>query len=300
MKKQATVQPPLWFTDFDGTLKPLAGEVSPEDLVSLKAVGEAGGVRVVATGRSVKTFLRDWSRDFELDYLISSSGLALTRWGKEGEGETLEIRSYRPEDAALAVQCSLELDIGFAFCFPPPLAHSFYYKLPEKTPVPRSFEAMINQSDRAPIPWRGESSFPLGQVLLIAQPELMREKAAVFQKRVPNLSFVFTTSPYEDGSLWLEVYPPEVSKGRAAERLAVSLGFGAEDAVALGNDYNDLDLLRWAGMAYISEKGPADLLPLFRNMPPAGKAPLKFVLDELRPSLYGDYLKRHPAEALGS
>jgi hydroxymethylpyrimidine pyrophosphatase-like HAD family hydrolase len=283
--------PGLWFMDFDGTLKPLRGEVSREDLTALRAIGEGGGIRVVATGRSIRTFERDWEPGLEIDYLISSAGLAVSSFSREGHGEILERRSFSKEDAALAVGAAEALGIGLVFCFPPPRTHAFYYRLP-KGEAPPSFSLMIAQSDREPIPWRGETDFPLGQVLLIAEPSLMRQKAAEFREAVPWLSYVFTTSPYDDGTLWLEVYPPGVSKGLAAARLAGRLGLGPADSVALGNDYNDRDLLEWAGAPFLSRTGPVDMLPLFRTMPAAGEAPLRHVLDVMVPGAYDSFLER--------
>jgi hydroxymethylpyrimidine pyrophosphatase-like HAD family hydrolase len=284
----------IWFMDFDGTVKPLGKNVSPEDLDALQAIGEAGGVRAVATGRSIRTFEADWEPGFEIDYLISSAGLALSRWGKGGLVETEEIRSFSPEDAELAVKTAVGLGVGFAFCFPPPRTHAFYYQLPP-FPAPPSFHAMITQADREPHPWKGEAGFGLGQIILIGETGLVREKAEVFKKAMPWLSYAFTRSPYLDGALWLEVYPPGVSKGQAAARLSARLGFSAQEAAALGNDYNDADLLDWAGTSYISAGGPADMLPAHNKMPPAGSAPLKYVLQRELPGVYEDFLLRKGA-----
>ncbi|MDR2405361.1 MAG: HAD family hydrolase [Deltaproteobacteria bacterium] len=285
--------PKLWFTDFDGTLKPLEGQVSREDLIALDAIGAAGCLRVVDTGRSIRTFERDWEKGLHIDYLISSAGLAISKFGKDGHESILESHSFTQEDSLLAVKTAIDLNIGFTFCFPPPMGHAFYYKLPETFETPPSFTAMINQDDREPTPWRGEMEFALGQVLLIAEPSLMRKKAEVFKKAMPWISFVFTSSPYGDGTLWLEVYPPGISKGQAAARLAKHLNISPKDCVALGNDYNDTDLLNWAGTSYISSKGPEDMVKTYRNMPPAGEGPLKYVLDELVPGCYDSYLKSH-------
>jgi hydroxymethylpyrimidine pyrophosphatase-like HAD family hydrolase len=282
--------PKLWFTDFDGTIKPLNGDISREDFVALDAIGANGSLRVVATGRSIRTFERDWQKDLHIDYLISSAGLAVSKFGKGGHEKILETYSFTQEDSALAVKIAIDLNIGFTFCFPPPKAHAFYYKLPTTFDPPPSFIAMINQSDREPTPWKGEMEFALGQVLLIAEPSLMREKAELFKKAMPWISFVFTTSPYGDGTLWLEVYPPGISKGQSAARLAKSLGISAKDSVALGNDYNDTDLLNWAGTSYISSSGPKDMLNSYKTMPPAGMAPIKYVLNELSPGTYDAYV----------
>jgi hydroxymethylpyrimidine pyrophosphatase-like HAD family hydrolase len=97
-------------------------------------------------------------------------------------------------------------------------------------------------------------------------------------EQVSELSTVICSSPYGDGSFWLEIYPPGVSKGQAANMLALSLGLTSDDAVALGNDYNDTDLLSWAGVAYMSIDSPPELKKLYKIMPRAGEGSLEFVL----------------------
>jgi 3-deoxy-D-manno-octulosonate 8-phosphate phosphatase KdsC-like HAD superfamily phosphatase len=63
------------------------------------------------------------------------------------------------------------------------------------------------------------------------------------------------------------------------------LGKDEKDCVALGNDYNDRELLDWAGTSFISSEAPNELISLYHLMPPAGFGPLAFVLDKLQKSI---------------
>jgi hydroxymethylpyrimidine pyrophosphatase-like HAD family hydrolase len=269
--------PPLWVMDFDGTLKPLDKPVAGEDLLALKALGASGCVRAIATGRSIRTFERDWDPSIEIDYLISSSGLALSSFGPDGHRSILKNHAFSPEDAKKAIDAAEELGLGFFLSFPPPLAHDFYYRLPPKNP-PSSFMARLGQYHRNARPFEGERGFPMAQVLLMGEPEVMKMAKKRFQEMAPGLSYVSCSSPYGDGSRWLEIYPEGVSKAHAAQALASLLGLSRNDAVALGNDYNDEDLLAWAGLSFVSEESPFELKKLYRNMPPAGKGPLDYAL----------------------
>ena len=47
--------------------------------------------------------------------------------------------------------------------------------------------------------------------------------------------------------LWLEVYPPDCGKGSGLRLLADSLGFEKEQIVAIGDNFNDLDMFEAAG-----------------------------------------------------
>jgi HAD superfamily hydrolase (TIGR01484 family) len=46
---------------------------------------------------------------------------------------------------------------------------------------------------------------------------------------------------------WLDLVPATVSKASGAAALAEWLGVAPADVMAIGDDYNDIDLLRWAG-----------------------------------------------------
>jgi hydroxymethylpyrimidine pyrophosphatase-like HAD family hydrolase len=269
--------PPMWISDFDGTLKPTDKPVSEKDLQALDTLGSLGVTRVVATGRTIETFLEDWNPDIRIDYLISSTGLGTSVFGPEGPRELLVSHTFTEEDANKAIEAAESIGLGFFLSFPPPEAHRFYIKHPEKDTL-SCFSLRADKYDSSSSPYRGERGFPMSQVLIMGSPELMARTRSIFKEQMPHLSFVISTSPYGDGAHWLEVYPPGVSKGKAAENLAGTLGFSSKDVVALGNDYNDIDLLSFAGEAFISSEAPPDLRKLYRNIPPAGTGPLAYVL----------------------
>jgi hydroxymethylpyrimidine pyrophosphatase-like HAD family hydrolase len=275
-------RPRLWISDFDGTLKPFRAPVSPEDVEALKTLGKLGVVRAVATGRSITTFMRDWDPSFEIDYLISSSGLATSRFGPEGPTDLMASKEFTPPLAKRAIDIARSLGAGFFLAPPPPETHRFHYSAP-KGVAPPSFEARIRYGEGDGGPWDGDESRTYAQILVMGDPPSMREAERRFHAEAPALSTVVSTSPYGDGSMWLEIYPPEVSKGQAAAVLAAGLGMGAWEAVAMGNDYNDEDLLQWAGRAFVSSEAPERLKALYPNMPPAGRGPLAFVAGHLLP-----------------
>jgi hydroxymethylpyrimidine pyrophosphatase-like HAD family hydrolase len=266
--------------DFDGTLKPLENPVSGEDKRALQILGDRGLTRVIATGRTIKTFMKDWEPAIAIDYLISSTGLGISKFNLDGPAELLVSRSFDPETAAAAIDLAKEVNLGFFLSFPPPETHVFYYSRPEKD-EPSCFTVRLTQYEMYGSPYRGERDFPLAQVLIMGTPQTIAKLRSRFDALVPPVSTVISTSPYGDGAHWLEIYPPQVSKGHAAAKLASLLGLDNTQAVALGNDFNDRELLDWAGISYISSQAPLELKSLYRPMPPAGKGPLAFVLDQL-------------------
>ena len=59
---------------------------------------------------------------------------------------------------------------------------------------------------------------------------------------------VRTEYPARDLSI-LDLLPRGVSKGWALERLARRLGMDRKETMAIGDNWNDVDMLEWAGQA---------------------------------------------------
>jgi hydroxymethylpyrimidine pyrophosphatase-like HAD family hydrolase len=76
-----------------------------------------------------------------------------------------------------------------------------------------------------------------------------------------------TTSPIDHRSFWMEVFPHGVSKGDALHFLMRRLGVGAHELVAMGNDYNDLDMLEVARRAYVTGNAAIELQSQFTVIP---------------------------------
>jgi len=74
-----------------------------------------------------------------------------------------------------------------------------------------------------------------------------------------DMKLIRTTSPLDGKSFWLEIFPHDVSKACAAEWLRRRLGYTRSKTFALGNDYNDLDLLDWANFSYVVKNAVQDL-----------------------------------------
>src|SRR5690606_26127535 len=60
---------------------------------------------------------------------------------------------------------------------------------------------------------------------------------------LPSLKVIRTTSPLDGRSTWIEIFPTSVSKALGAAWLAQRHRVAAGRVLAVGNDYNDLDLL---------------------------------------------------------
>lgn len=84
------------------------------------------------------------------------------------------------------------------------------------------------------------------------------EKALKGSPLVGSCEAVRTEYPSRDLSI-LDLLPPGVSKGWALERLAARLGVDRKETMAIGDNWNDVDMLEWAGQAVIMGNAAQDL-----------------------------------------
>jgi hydroxymethylpyrimidine pyrophosphatase-like HAD family hydrolase len=83
---------------------------------------------------------------------------------------------------------------------------------------------------------------------------------------LPGFNVIQTTSPLDGESTWIEIFPTTVSKSLTAAWLAEELGVDRSRTVAVGNDYNDLDLLEWSASSYVVANAPTDLKSRFPSV----------------------------------
>ena len=63
----------------------------------------------------------------------------------------------------------------------------------------------------------------------------------------------------------LDILPPGCSKGSALQRLAQQRGVAAEEVMAIGDNWNDLEMLEFAGRPVVVANGAPDLVELARR-----------------------------------
>ena len=69
---------------------------------------------------------------------------------------------------------------------------------------------------------------------------------------------ILTEYPARDLSI-VDLLPPGVSKGWALERLANRVGVGRKETMAIGDNWNDVDMLEWAGQGVMMGNAAVEL-----------------------------------------
>jgi len=258
--------PALLLSDLDGTLLDSNHALRPRVRAELERIGTSGVTRAVATGRSLYAAQRVLDASTPIDYLIFSSGAGIASWPAATMIYAQAMPSASVERAA-AFFIAERMD--FLVHDAPPDSHRFaYVAFSSPSPVDRRVQ-MYREHARELSVAGGAIAWPGTATQLLAMPregdhtELHRR----VQSALTAQQVVRTTSPLNDGSLWLEVFPPQVSKDRAAAWLAARLGIDGTRTYAVGNDFNDESLLSWAASARVVGNGPASLRARFGSVP---------------------------------
>lgn len=253
----------LVVTDLDGTLLRSDHKFNSEDLITLNRLGDMGIIRVIATGRSPFSASAVLPDDFPIDYLLFSSGAGIIRWSDKS---IIHANQLSPENVQYIITLLVEMQADFMVHEPIPLNHCFLYHSSGK--LNSDFERRINlykdysQPLITGLPFPG----PASQVLVVLPNDTERFNA--ISKKLNGVQVIRATSPLDGESIWLEIFPKGVSKSGGIKWLCSFIGgIRPDDLLALGNDYNDIDMLNLAGKAFVVSNAPGELKDKFQVVP---------------------------------
>lgn len=261
----------LLATDLDGTILPPGGMVAERDIGALLSFSEAGVITVLVTGRSLFSYMRSLPGGLPFDYIIFSTGAGI--WDNRRH-ELLRCLNLQPAETAKLAGKLLSLGLDFMLQHAVPDNHHFSYHT-HGSPGPdflrrlAIYEGFHEQVDTS------DTSFEASQAIIIL-PEYDQGLFASLEKELGDFKVVRTTSPIDQSSVWVEVFPKGVSKGHGLEALCESLDVSLAEVAAIGNDFNDLDMLAIAGYAYVVDSAPPEMKARFTEL--KGREPLEALL----------------------
>jgi hypothetical protein len=255
--------------DFDGTIRSRDAGITAQDLETLRALGEAGILRVIATGRSPFSFYSAIERGFPADYLVFSSGAGIL---EIETGRVLRHLSFRREQALRLIELLQERDADFMLHLGVPINHHFYYR-PSSHPAPdflRRLELYRSYARLLPEDWEtrwseGGPNREIMQFVAIFPPQ-SHAAGEVEALAAEQAGVIRATSPLDGESRWVELFPPGTDKGSALAWLAESLSISPADCLGVGNDYNDLHMLQWCGSSFVVANAPGELRRRYRTV----------------------------------
>ncbi len=250
-------------TDLDGTLLHRESPISVDDINTLEKLGERSILRVIATGRSLFSAERVLVWGFPIDFLIFSSGAGIIDWQTR---KLLRKQSMEVDEVERAAGLLLRLKLDFMLHDPIPHNHRFAYygsgdgnqDFFRRINIYREFATRGNPLD----PQFHEAC----QIVVVEPPGGSGNLYEHLKSQLVPLKVIRTTSPTDGQSTWIEIFPGSVSKAHGAEWLRTLHSIPLKAALAIGNDYNDLDLLSWAPSRYVVDNAPDELKRLYSNV----------------------------------
>ena len=252
--------PHLVVTDLDGTLLDSAARLGGTNRRSLEALGRNGTVRAVATGRSLYSARTVMPADFPIDYLVFSSGAGVVSWA---DGRLLRSRTMAPAVVSVLVARLRTLALDFMVHHAVPDTHCFHFLRSSdggNTDFERRVERYARFSQRLCDGAPGEVEV---SQLLVIEPPGTDSHLDLLSREFEEVNVVRTTSPLDHASTWIELFPAEVSKAQASDWLRERHAIEPVHTVAVGNDYNDLDMLEWADRACVVSNAPPSMRARF-------------------------------------
>ncbi len=248
--------PLLLALDVDGTLIASGGQLGERTISAVRAAAAAGIRIVIATGRRWRTVQMVLEPLTAADFLVQSSGAVVRDLDRKNYGQII-YRNYIPNCAAIAV-CKIALELGLT---------PVWYDTPERTRRLYVFGRIADSpqlqiySRPNPTAFVETDGFdglgPALEIVCFGRPE----RLTVLQMRINSLPqrsvrAMTWNSPRYQGAV-LEVVHADTSKGAALAWLCGRLGIPAQQVAAIGDDVNDIEMLRWAGIP-ISIAGVAE------------------------------------------
>ncbi len=239
-------------TDLDGTLLRNDRTISGGDIETLQNLGKNGVFRVAVTGRSLFLVESVLKHDFPFDYVIFSSGAGIINWQSKELIFTRIIQSEKVEEITSELK---KRKLEFSVHAPVPENHKFKFYCRGES---HEYLERVTRNPQLGKRINGDGAF-LGDatqfIVQIPKLSLLEELTKFFH----DTSIIRATSPIDDKSIWMEIFPTGVHKGEGLDWLCKKLEVEKKNTLSIGNDYNDIDMLRFTKKSYVVENSPLDL-----------------------------------------
>ena len=256
--------------DVDGTLVSPDQTVPPETVEAIRSVA-AAGVRVcLATGRSYGETFPVWQQlklGPPLGPLVLVGGALIS---EGGTGRTLYQRTIDPELAALCADALSGRGYS-ALAIVDAWRHGVDYLVVEGRDIAnlrRRWLAQMKNVRILPVPRftaDADQPSPL-RISALIEPGDAEGLLADLHRQLAGKLMIQSIFAPNYGVTVLETFAASASKWSALEYIAAGMGIGADKIVAVGDDVNDLSMIRSAGLGAAMAKAPEHVKAAARHV----------------------------------
>ncbi len=235
--------------DMDDTLLRHDLSISQKNIESIKKAQDLGVKVILASGRpdcAMNYYASKLDIDKNESYIISYNGAIIS------ESKTKKIifkKFLKSEHAKLLYKISKRNNV---------FIHTYEEK---KIVTPQNneyteIESQITGMDVVEQEKKFENFLEndVVKILMLEKPEKLSELEENLKPHLTNDLTMFTSKPY-----FLEFMNKDVDKGKAVERLAEQLNIKREEVICMGDSYNDLSMIKYAGLGVAMGNAPDDI-----------------------------------------
>ena len=226
--------------DVDGTLVNSQKEITEVTRNAIIDAEERGKKVAIATGRAisgVRHIVREIALAEHGGYVIANNGTTVINC-KTGEG--IYNHTIAKEFTPKVFDAAKEFGVGI--CVYHDQAKEIISGNGTNVYIENDAKA-CNVTLRETNNFVREVNFAVNKYLLVGEPERMLEVEKQMKERFGSQLNIFRSDPY-----YVEVLPKFVDKGTAVEKLMKHLDVRKEKVICIGDSYNDLPMLRKAGL----------------------------------------------------
>ncbi|HJS50922.1 MAG TPA: Cof-type HAD-IIB family hydrolase [Pyrinomonadaceae bacterium] len=253
--------------DLDGTLLDSRGQIPDENREAIRAAEEAGVLVTIATGRRFRD-ARPVGLELELNAPLVTHNGALLKYAESLE--TVSVSLLDLDATREIVRAGKEFGGNALVSADPHTKGTLLYDRISDDNVPlkryldwserlhgdEAQEAVMHVADL-------HDALPDHQVIHISfsgscEP-MERMLKFLNDELTDSVTILPTIYPHLDFTL-IDILPPDASKGTGVEKLAILNGLTPENVMAIGDNFNDLGMLEFAGIPVVMRNADAGLL----------------------------------------
>jgi Cof subfamily protein (haloacid dehalogenase superfamily) len=253
--------------DLDGTLLNSRGEIPEKNLEAIQRAEEKGVLVTIATGRRFRDALpvarqlnlnapvichngallkyADTLETVAVSLVANETVKEILRVGREFGGDALISADPRGKGVLLYDRISDEnIPLQKYIAWSKRLHGA---EAEEAVHHVENLENILDENETVHVSFSGKCA-PMAQLEMLLQDELS-----------VNANVLTTVYPHLDFTL-IDILPPDASKGIGVEKLAMLNNLSAENVMVMGDNFNDLEMLEYAGTAVLMGNASPELL----------------------------------------
>ena len=228
----------LLVLDLDGTLTNSKKEITAHTLDTLIRAQEQGLKIVLASGRptyGVAPLANKLQLEKYEGYILSYNGGEIIDWKTK---EMMYKNLLDPTVLPYLYKCAKDNDFAI-------VTYENEFVLTEKPDDEYVIkEALLNVMTIKKVDnFLDAVKHPVAKCLIVGEPERLAVLEKEMQETLKDKMGVFRSEPY-----FLELVPKGIDKARSLEVLLKERGMTKEEMMAVGDGFNDLSMIRYAGM----------------------------------------------------